>query len=165
MPAGPSDDYYAVLGVAPDADQGTLRRAWRRLVLKWHPDRAGPDTTTTFQRLSAVYAVLSDPIARAAYDRAHGIAVRARARAQRAKAEADRKRTPGVLLTRLSRPLDILLMTETARRAADGVIELFLDPEEVTQGGMITIAMRVMLRCPACHARGTSCVPCSSRVR
>ncbi|MEJ7600778.1 MAG: DnaJ domain-containing protein [Kofleriaceae bacterium] len=158
MPAGPSDDYYELFGVAPDADLATLRRAWRRLVLKWHPDRGGPDTTTIFQQLAAVYAVLSDPIARAAYDRQHRISVRVKTRA-----DAERRRAPGVLLTRISRPLEILLMTGTARRAADGVIELFLDSQEIMQGGMITIAMQVMVRCPACHARGATCVPCSSR--
>ncbi len=67
-----TDDYYALLGVEADADPAVLRRAWRRLALEWHPDRAGPDATETFRRIGTAYAVLSDPLARAAYDRRRG---------------------------------------------------------------------------------------------
>ena len=69
MPSPVDDDYHALLGVHPDADSDELRRAWRQLALRWHPDRAGDVAKATFQRLSAAYTVLSDPIARAAYDR------------------------------------------------------------------------------------------------
>jgi curved DNA-binding protein CbpA len=65
------DDYYELLGVDSAITATELRRAWRRLALRWHPDRAGPEATATFQKLAAAYAVLSDPVARAAYDRAH----------------------------------------------------------------------------------------------
>lgn len=34
-----SDDYYGVLGVAKDATQKDLKRAYRKLAMKWHPDR------------------------------------------------------------------------------------------------------------------------------
>ena len=63
------DDYYALLGIDAEADGAELRRAWRRLALRWHPDRAGPGATATFQKILAAYTVLSDPVARAAYDR------------------------------------------------------------------------------------------------
>src|SRR3954466_7143006 len=63
------DDYYALLGVGTGADAEELRKAWRQLALRWHPDRAGDVAKATFQRISAAYTVLSDPIARAAYDR------------------------------------------------------------------------------------------------
>jgi curved DNA-binding protein CbpA len=44
MPPG-QEDHYALLGIAPDADVAELRRAWRELAKRWHPDRAGTDTT------------------------------------------------------------------------------------------------------------------------
>src|SRR5687767_11572139 len=63
------DDYYALLGVHAGADGEMLRRAWRQLALRYHPDRAGDGAATTFKQLAAAYAVLADPVARAAYDR------------------------------------------------------------------------------------------------
>src|SRR5438105_15819766 len=72
MAGDPSEDYYVLLGVEPDIDRAQLRRVWRRLALRWHPDRAGPASTAVFQKISVAYAVLSDPVARAAYDRERG---------------------------------------------------------------------------------------------
>lgn len=146
-------DYYEVLGIDPDADDEVLRRAWRQLALRWHPDRAGSDTTHIFQKLLAIYTVVSDPDARAAYDRRRGTA---------APAEP-RRRTPGVLLHRLSRSLAILLACGTARRAEDDIIELFLDAEEASGGGMVTISMRVPVPCSACTAATASaCAACGA---
>jgi len=149
-----ADDYYELLGIASDADPATLRQAWRRLAERWHPDRAGPDTTFVFQKLSAAYEVLADPVTRAAYDRKHGIAKPAPAPEPTPPA---RRKAPGTLLTRISRNLDILLAMGGARRADDGLIELFLDDEESTHGGMVTISMRVPVRCPACTSGCASC--------
>jgi DnaJ-class molecular chaperone len=180
MGTGPADDYYALLGVDADANRAALRRAWRRLAQRWHPDRAGPEATVMFQRISAAYAVLSDPIARAAYDRRHGprargsrppsgtattapgAATTAPGAATTAPGAPIRRRAPGVMLTRLSRPLNVLLARGVARRAEGDVIELFLDTEEATQGGMVTISMRVPVRCP-CVTDGTAaCARCDS---
>ena len=61
-------DYYAVLGVAREVSAGELRRAYRLLALRYHPDRAGEGATLQFQQISEAYAVLSDPSSRAAYD-------------------------------------------------------------------------------------------------
>jgi curved DNA-binding protein CbpA len=136
-----SDDYYAWLGIEPEADDAELRRVWRQLALRWHPDRAGADTTHIFQKLQTAYTVLSDPAARAEYDRQRGITAR-----QPTSPMPARRRAPGVLLTRLSRPLNILLASGTARRAEGDVIELFLDDEEVAGGGMASISMWVPVR-------------------
>lgn len=164
MGSDPSDDYYALLDVDADADGAQLRRVWRRLALRWHPDRAGPDATATFQKISAAYAVLSDPVARAAYDRRRGVPVRgSRARRGGSAAAAPRRRAPGVMLSRLSGSLSALLACGLARRAEGGVIELILKSQEVAQGGMVTISMPVRVRCPACAARGTSCSRCGAR--
>lgn len=149
------DDYYALLGIEADADAGQLRRAWRRLALQWHPDRAGPGASATFQKIFAAYAVLSDPAKRAAYDRL---------RASSPPTTTARRRAPGVMLSRLSGPLNALLACGVARRAEDDVIELLLAAEEATQGGTVTIAMRVQVHCPACAEDPAGpCVHCGSR--
>jgi molecular chaperone DnaJ len=62
-------DYYEVLGVARDADAKTIKDAFRRLALKYHPDRnKSPDAEERFKEIAEAYAVLSDPRKRAEYD-------------------------------------------------------------------------------------------------
>jgi DnaJ-class molecular chaperone len=161
------DDYYALLGIDAAADGEEVRRVWRRLVLRWHPDRAGADATFIFQKLSAAYAVLSDPVARAEYDRRRGTSARnPGARSGDAASPppgATRRRAPGVMLRRLSRPLNALLACGIARRVEGDVIELLLDAHEVAEGGMVTISMRVPVRCPACSADAAgSCARCGT---
>jgi molecular chaperone DnaJ len=65
----PGFDYYAVLGLSSTATAGELRRAYRILALRFHPDRAGVASTPAFQRISEAYQTLSDPAARVIYDR------------------------------------------------------------------------------------------------
>lgn len=166
MPSPPAD-YYALLGVDESVDDEALRKAWRQLALRWHPDRAGEAATAMFQQLSAAYAVLSDPIARAAYDRRRN-AERASASAPRPAAVTSapprvaRQPAPAVLLSRLSGPLASLLACGVARREEPGFITLMLHEDEAAQGGMATISLRVVLRCPDCAAqeRSAGCASC-----
>jgi molecular chaperone DnaJ len=68
MPTIPRD-YYEVLGVSRDADQKTIKDAFRQLALQYHPDRnKAPDAEERFKEIAAAYAVLSDPKKRAEYD-------------------------------------------------------------------------------------------------
>ncbi len=64
-------DYYEVLGVSRDADDGELKRAYRALALRYHPDHNQNDKTAEerFKEVSAAYAVLSDSEKRARYNR------------------------------------------------------------------------------------------------
>ncbi len=64
-------DYYEILSVSRDCDDGTLKTAYRKLALQYHPDR-NPDNREAeekFKEAAEAYAVLSDPQKRAAYDR------------------------------------------------------------------------------------------------
>lgn len=62
-------DYYALLQVAPGADLEVISAAYRRLALRYHPDRnAGIDGAAMMVRINEAYEVLSDPRKRAAYD-------------------------------------------------------------------------------------------------
>ena len=63
-------DYYAVLGVPRDADQDAIRRAYRKLARKYHPDlNTDSDAEERFKELGEAYEVLSDPDKRERYDR------------------------------------------------------------------------------------------------
>ena len=64
-------DYYSTLGVAKDADLDTLKKAYRKLAMQYHPDRNHGDAAAEqkFKELSEAYDVLKDDQKRAAYDR------------------------------------------------------------------------------------------------
>ena len=64
-------DYYKILGVSEQADEETIKHAYRKLALKYHPDRnpADPRAEERFKEISEAYGVLIDPIKRAQYDR------------------------------------------------------------------------------------------------
>ncbi|HSG30388.1 MAG TPA: molecular chaperone DnaJ [Thermodesulfobacteriota bacterium] len=62
-------DYYEVLGIKNDADQKTIKDSFRKLALKYHPDRnKAPDAEERFKEIAEAYAVLSDPKKRTRYD-------------------------------------------------------------------------------------------------
>jgi DnaJ-class molecular chaperone len=62
-------DYYAVLGVARDASETEIKRTFRELARKHHPDVNPADEGERFREINEAYAVLSDRESRARYDR------------------------------------------------------------------------------------------------
>ena len=62
-------DYYIVLGIPRDAGTAAIRSAFRRLALRYHPDRSGDADSRIFREVADAYRVLSDPERRARYDR------------------------------------------------------------------------------------------------
>jgi curved DNA-binding protein len=62
-------DYYEIMGVKRDASQDEIKRAYRKLARKYHPDvSAEADAEARFKELGEAYEVLKDPEKRAAYD-------------------------------------------------------------------------------------------------
>ncbi|KAI7828863.1 hypothetical protein BC939DRAFT_52294 [Gamsiella multidivaricata] len=62
-------DYYNILGVSKDADEDQIKKAYRKLALKYHPDKnSAPEAKKKFHDISEAYEVLSDKNKRAVFD-------------------------------------------------------------------------------------------------
>jgi DnaJ-class molecular chaperone len=161
-------DLYAVLGVAASSSAAEIRRAYRHLALRFHPDRAGPAGTARFQQIADAYRVLSDGVARAAYDArraAAGLTAAATGKTgsgspgdpdnagpyrERRHVTFGGSGTGPDVIDRLSGPLDKLIASAAARRHADGSLDLLLNAAEIRRGGTAAITLPCRIPCRTC---------------
>ncbi len=66
----PETDYYKILGVNKNATKAEIKKAYRKLAMKYHPDhtKGDKDAEAKFKKISEAYAVLSDKEKRKQYD-------------------------------------------------------------------------------------------------
>ena len=59
-------DYYTALGVPKNANEAAIKKAYKKLALKYHPDKTGndPGSNEKFQQIAEAYECLSDPKSR-----------------------------------------------------------------------------------------------------
>ncbi len=64
-------DYYAILGISPQASNEEIKKVYRQLALKYHPDRnqGNPEAETKIRQINAAYEILGDPETRRSYER------------------------------------------------------------------------------------------------
>ncbi len=150
-------DYYEVLGVARNASEAELKKAYRRLAMKYHPDRNPGDKEAEekFKAAKEAYEVLSDPQKRAAYDQFGHAGVDQAA----AGAGGFGGFRPGASFSDIFDDVfgDIFgtrASRSQAFRGADLRYDLELSLEEAVQGTTVKIRIPTRVKCRQCDGSG-----------
>jgi len=161
-------EYYDFLGVARGDTDDTIKKAYRRLALKHHPDKNGDPEK--FRKLTEVYDVLKDPVKRRLYDQ-HGPNADKRGQGQ--------PFTPGFSVEEVfgsmfggfhgfqqARPAAADASKKKGKQIRHNVL---LSMEELYKGKKLRIAVQRAIQCPNCDGEGGKdvserpCVPCAGR--
>jgi DnaJ-class molecular chaperone len=142
-------DYYEVLGVSPDAGAEEIKRAYRQLARRYHPDISGDDRGVAFREVARAYDVLRDPGRRRHYDA--GLA-------KPFTADAGRNWFADEIAIDFPSVSSVLDRMRDAFFTDEPLItmsaEMVLTPREAFDG--ITVPLDIPLRrtCPRCGGRG-----------
>ena len=154
-------DYYDVLGVSPDAGADEIKRAYRQLARRYHPDISGDDRGTAFVEASQAYEVLQDPRRRRQYDASRHRFAKPFA-PSRGEWFADEV---AIDFPSVSDLLDRMRHAFFAS-APFGQLsaEIVLSPLEAFRGITIPLDVPIRQTCPSCGGRGETwqewCDPC-----
>lgn len=151
--------FYDILGVKPGCSQEDLKKAYRKLALKYHPDK-NPNEGEKFKQISMAYEVLSDPEKKAIYDEGGEQAI---------------KKGGGGGGGGFHSPMDIFEMffnggfggrSKRERRGKDLVHQLSVTLEELYSGTTRKLALQKNIICDQCEGHGgkkgavQKCSPC-----
>jgi molecular chaperone DnaJ len=142
-------DYYDVLGVSPDAGADEIKRAYRQLARRYHPDISGDDRAVAFLEAARAYEILADPRRRRSYD-----AERASASAPAGRGEwfADEV---AIDFPSVSDVLDRMRHAFFGANALEELsAEIVLTPLEAFEGTTVPIGIPVRQTCLRCGGRG-----------
>ncbi|XP_071825441.1 dnaJ homolog subfamily A member 1-like [Apostichopus japonicus] len=135
--------FYDVLGVTPNATEQELKKAYRKMAMKYHPDK-NPDEPEKFKEISHVYEVLSDKKKRELYDKGGEQAIK-----------EDGSGGGG-----FHNPMDIFDMFfgsqrhSRKRRCKDVVHQLSVSLEELYNGAVRKLSLQKNVICEKCDGRG-----------
>lgn len=152
--------FYDILGVKPGCNPDDLKKAYRKLALKYHPDK-NPNEGEKFKQISQAYEVLSDPEKKRIYDQGGEQALK----------------EGGVGASSFSSPMDLFDMFfgggfgggrahRRERRGKDVVHQMSVSLEEVYKGAVRKLALQKNVICDKCEGRGgkkgamEQCVTC-----
>jgi molecular chaperone DnaJ len=154
-------DYYDVLGVSPDAGADEIKRAYRQLARRYHPDISGDDRGAAFLEVARAYEVLNDPTRRRSYD--CGLRFR-EGTAPHGRAEwlADEV---AIDFPSVSSVLDRMRHSFFGDASMIGLnAEIVLSPKEAFWGTTVPLDVPLRRTCPRCGGRGETwqewCAPC-----
>jgi molecular chaperone DnaJ len=169
-------DYYELLEVDRGCDEAALKSAYRRLAMRWHPDRNPGDAAAEarFKQLTTAYDVLKDPQKRAAYDR-FGHAAFRNGGGPGGQGSASPFGEAGPFSDIFSDIFDQFMGGARGRqggpqRGADIRFDLEVSFEEAYEGRETEIALDVAVTCDHClgtggkpGARAAACSTCGGR--
>jgi molecular chaperone DnaJ len=157
------DDYYLLLGISRDAGMTQIKRAYRRLSMRFHPDVAGDDGAEQYARIRQAYETLANTNRKADYDRQLSLAERVRALGERAEPI-------------FGQALDLLGQFSTIRPGGDEIlahilanfggrapksnpskelnVEVVLSPDQAAKGGVAPMIVPVARVCGVCGGTG-----------
>jgi molecular chaperone DnaJ len=139
-------DYYDVLGVSPDAGADEIKRAYRQLARRYHPDISGDDRGPAFLEVSRAYEILKDASRRRSYDAARG------GSGGRADWLADEV---AIDFPSVASVLDQMRHAFFGEGPAASVsAEVILSPHEAFFGVSVPLDVPLRRTCPRCGGRG-----------
>jgi len=152
-----SEDHYTLLGLGRDASLDEIKKAYRQLAMRHHPDRTqnNPQDTEIFKAVTVAFATLSNLEKRAEYDRLLAAAERraTKTRAQRTRTTtSDRRRqnTPfGDILEEFFQGWDRWPLERD-----DRVLEITLTSQEAKMGVTVPVDIPWKDQCPLCQGSG-----------
>lgn len=151
-------NFYLILQVDPGATQEQIRKAYKRLARRYHPDAGGGDAER-FKEICDAYEVLMDPGRRREHNRA---------------LKMDREPSPSIMsgapvdmgldfavhLPSFENLMDFLLGRFQGRAAPRSGgkehlhVEIILSPREAAEGGVLPLEVPVLTECPRCEGGG-----------
>ena len=129
-------DYYRILGIPRDASPEAIRRAYRKLAKRLHPDVATPlSSSEDFREVQAAYETLSDAERRRRYDES--------------LVSGGREALSWSFIRSPARG-DLRRPTQPATLAG----EIILSPDEAVNGGILPLDVPLSMTCPSCDGTG-----------
>jgi molecular chaperone DnaJ len=132
-------DLYLILGVSRDATTAAIKRAYRRLAKKYHPNIDPVRPPDEFQELQAAYETLADAERRRGYDET-----------LRQQGDGDQFRSLAWSFVRSPAAGDLRRPVRPGSLSG----EILLTPREATAGGVLALDVPITATCPACEGTG-----------
>lgn len=159
-------NYYFVLGVSPDANVSQIKRAYRKLCQRYHPDHAGQESVERFHAIKEAYDALSQTTRRDEHDRKLDVEQRRRGLGTRPASARPLRRpmNPFADFANCSPSFgelfDVFTRNFTHRHVPKSqpvrnvTLEVILTPQEARRGGHVPLEIPIAEVCPICQGAG-----------